>query len=457
MTQVSTQSHSSQPLSRPIKTVNLLPGILLKFPFNYLRDTALENGDLVRLKLGRWSFYLVSNADYFQYVLRDRQYNFKKSELLYSTGSLVIGNGLVTSDGDFWLRQRRMMQPYFHRQQIATFATTMTDSIASILNLWLPTGKTSHTLKLMESITQISIEIMSKVVFGAKTLTVEEMISINDDQTFMIRYIALRGYTLFLPKWFPLPGAKRFKVVMARMKAKVHGIIEAGRRREIDQSTLLAMLINTVDEETESQMTNEQLFDEVMTLFLAGFETTARALTWLVYLLDRNPDIKTKVIEEIDQAVGRRNPTFEDLKNLPYCRMVFQETLRFYSPVALLPRTAVEDDELGGHKIPAGTILLMFYYGLHHNPELWDNPETFDPERFTEQRSASRSRYAYLPFSTGPRQCIGSEFAMMEGVLVLVMMMQRFHINLVPHQTIKPNLATTLTPKDEIYITVEKR
>jgi cytochrome P450 len=457
MTQVSVQNEQQQPISPPINTVNILPVIISKAPFGYLRDAALKNGGLVRLKLGNWACYLVSDPNLFQYVLRDNQPNFKKSEILYATGSMVIGKGLITSDGDFWLRQRRMMQPYFHKQQIAGFATTMTDAIGGILDLWLPEGKTSDTIKLMERISQITIEVMSKTVFGAKTLTPEEMVTINDDQTFMIRYIALRGYTLFLPKWFPLPGAGRFKQVIAQTRSKVHGIIEAGRRKEIDQGTLLAMLIDTVDEETDAQMTNEQLFDEVMTLFLAGFETTARALTWLVYILDSHPHIKAKVLEEIEQTLGQRTPTFEDLRHLPYCKMVFQETLRFYPPVGILPRTALEADEIAGHKIPAGTVLLMFYYGLHHNPQFWDNPETFDPERFTETRSASRSRYAYLPFSTGPRQCIGNEFSMMEGVLVLVMLLQRFHISLVPNQTVKPNLSTTLTPKDEIYVTVEKR
>jgi cytochrome P450 len=448
---------ASQVELAPIKTANLLPGILLKSPFRYLRDVALKHGDVVRLKAGRWSVYLISNADYFQYVLRDAQHDFKKSEVLYSTGALVIGNGLVTSEGDFWLRQRRMMQPYFHKQYLASFATAMTDTIGRITDSWVHTGETATTLKLMESITQVTIDVISKVVFGSQTLTPEEMVSINDDQTFMIRHIALRGYTLFLPKWFPLPGARRFEQVMVRMKAKVNQIIEAARRGEIDQGTLLAMLVNTVDEETHAQMTNEQLFDEVMTLFIAGFETTARALTWLFYLLDQNPTIKNRVLDEIDSVLGKRTPEIEDLKNLPYCRMVFQEALRFYSPVALLPRTAIADNQIGTHKIPTGTILLMFYYGLHHNPKLWDNPEVFDPERFTEQRSAARSRYAYLPFSTGPRQCIGTEFAMMEGILVMVMVMQRYQVRVIPGQEVKPNLATTLTPKDEIMVTVERR
>lgn len=440
---------------RSIPTVNVLPSILRKRPFKFLKDTANQHGDFVRLKVGFSSLYLLSNPKHFQYVLRDRQKNFAKSDVLYEPGRLIAGNGLITSSGDFWLRQRRMMQPYFHRKKIEGFATVMTDAIDFVLGTWLAPEEDHGTIKLMESLTQITAEVTTKVMFGANTLSPEEMASMSRDQSFIIQQIALFSYLLFLPKWIPRPGAKRFHRVVNKMKAKVTEIIELGRQDK-DADTLLAMLIRAVDEETNEQMTNEQLFDEVQSTFIAGFETTSKGLVWMFYLLDKHPNVREKVIQEIEQAVGKRTPTFEDIKNLPYCKMVVQESLRYYPPVAALPRTSVEDDYIDGQLIPADSLIILFYYGLHHHPEFWDEPEQFNPERFTKSNSETRSHFSYLPFGAGPRQCIGSEFAMMESILVLVMILQRYDWKLDDTTRVIPNLATTLSPKNEIDVNITR-
>ncbi|MEO1646523.1 MAG: cytochrome P450, partial [Chloroflexota bacterium] len=390
---------------------------------------------------------LVSGADEFQYVLRDKQPNFIKSPKLYDAAKMMIGNGLVTSNGDFWLRQRRMIQPYFHRQQIANFTQMMVDGIADVLDTW----QDGEERELKNSMSQITIEVISRTMFGENVVSEKEMQQVADDLVFLADYVALRGYMPFIPLSMPVPGHGRYKAAMARLHKIVERIIVLGEQTP-ESGNLISMLVHATDEETNEQMTRPQLFDETMTMFSAGFETTSTTVAWLLYLLDQHPEIKQRVQAEIDDALGTRKPTFEDFRKLPYCRMVFQEALRYYPASPMIPRTTVEDDEINGQHIPANTMLLMFIYGLHHNPKLWDNPEVFDPERFAPDAPKQSSRFAYMPFSTGPRKCIGDEFAQTEGILMLAMIMQRYEVEILAGQAIVPNLSATLTPKNGIQV-----
>ncbi len=421
-----------------------------------LRDIAQEHGDFVRVKVGTISVYLVSNPDYLQYILRDNQPNFIKSPMLYNSAKMLVGNGLLTSDGEFWLRQRRMIQPQFHRQKIAAFVTEMIGAIDHILDAWAQEEQ-PQTIELKERMSQITMEVVSRTMFGSNVMSPQQMTEINKEMVFAADYVALRGYTPFLPKWFPLPGTKRFAKSMETLTQTVNAIIETGRGKTEVAGNLLSMLIHAIDEETNEQMTNEQLFDEIMTTFSAGFETTSTALAWLFYVLDKNPEIKARLLEEVDSVLGDRPPTFEDMRQLPYCRMTFQEALRYYPPIGMLPRTAIEDDVIGGHPIPAGTVVLVFYYGVHHNPQVWPEPERFDPERFADTPANKRHRFAYLPFSGGPRQCIGNEFAITEGVLALVMLLQRYRIDVLPGQEVNPKLSATFAPSKKIMATLQAR
>lgn len=440
-----------------IRTVSVLPGILQSSPFEFLRDAAQQHDDLVRIQAGPQAAYLVSNPDYFQYILRDNQANFAKSQKLYDAAKMMVGDGLLTSTGDFWLRQRRMIQPYFHRKQVAEFTSRMAAAVDGVLTSWEPTldGQTSVDLK--DRMSQVTIEVISRTMFGENVVTTDEMDQVSQDLIFLADYIAFRGYMPFIPLAFPMPGHNRYKRAMERLYEIVSRIIELGRNNQTESGTLVSMLVHTTDEETNEQMTVSQLFDETMTIFSAGFETTATALTWLFYLLDQHPQIKQDIQDEVDRVLGNRIPTFEDVRELTYTRMAFQEAMRYYPPSPLIPRTAQADDQLGDYQIPAGSMLLMFIYGLHHNSAHWQAPEQFDPTRFTPETTAGRSRFAYLPFSTGPRQCVGSEFAMVEGVLAAAMLMQRYNIDLVPNQQIKPNLSATLTPKPGVQVRISKR
>jgi len=434
-----------------LPSVSLLPGVFQKSPFSFLNQAARDHGGFVRLKIGPKSVYLVSDPHLFQHVLRDNVKNYRKSPFLYNAAKTMVGEGLLTSEGDFWLRQRRMIQPQFHRHRIAYFAGVMTDAIQAVLRGWETSGGEDDVIGLGGRMAQLTVEIVSRALFGTVTLTPEAIAKLGQDMVSAANYVALRGYMPFVPKSIPLPGHGRFKSAMASLTQAVDTIIASGENSQgSDDDNLITMLLHAVDEETNERMNRAQLFDEVMTVFAAGFETTATALTWVWPLLAQNPQAEQRMREEVDSVLAGRVPTMEDVPKLRYCRQVLQEAMRFYPPIPMLPRTALEDDIVGGYRIPKGTILLMFYYGLHHNVDFWENPELFDPARFTSEQVEARHRFAYLPFSAGPRQCIGSEFAMMEGVFVLAMLLQRYKIEVVAGQTISPNLSATLRPSEDI-------
>lgn len=444
------------PAARSLDTlpsVRLLPGILHKSPFAMLSQIARDHGDFVRLKIGPKSVYLVSDPALFQHILRDQVKIYRKSQFLYNAAKPMVGEGLLTSEGETWLRQRRMIQPYFHRQRIAVFARMMTDVITATMAAWDASGETN--IDLGAYMAQITVEIVSRTLFGTATLDAEEINTLGRDMMSAANYVALRGYLPFIPQSIPLPGHGRFQSAIERLTKAVNTIIEAGKQSGEDDS-LIMMLLEAVDEETGQRMSRQQLFDEVMTIFSAGFETTATTLTWLWVLLAQHPDVERKLRDEVRTVLEGRVPTVEDVPKLTYCRQVLQESMRYYPPIPMLPRTATADDVAEGYRVPKDSIFLMFYYGAHHNPKHWNAPEAFDPERFSTANRDTRHRFAYVPFSAGPRQCIGSDFAMMEGTLVLAMMIQRYHIELAPDQVIQPNLSATLKPSRDIRAILTK-
>lgn len=437
-----------------LPSISLFPGILRKSPFVYLSEAARDHGDFVRLKIGPKSVYLVSDPALFQHILRDDVKVYRKSSFLYNAAKPMVGEGLLTSEGETWLRQRRMIQPYFHRQRIAVFARMMTDVITGTMDAWDASAETN--IDIGAYMAQLTVEIVSRTLFGTSTLDADEIASLGRDMMSAANYVALRGYTPFIPQSIPLPGHSRFQSAIGRLTKAVNTIIEAGQKSGDDDS-LIMMLLDAVDEETSQRMTRQQLFDEVMTIFSAGFETTATALTWLWVLLGQHPDVERKLRAEIDEVLQGRIPTVSDIQSMTYTRHVLQEAMRVYPPIPMLPRTATEDNVAAGYHVPKGSIFLLFYYGLHHNAKYWSNPDVFDPDRFSSANRDSRHRFAYIPFSAGPRQCIGSEFAMMEGMLVLTMMMQRYQLKLAPDQPFMPNLSATLKPNRDIKAILTRR
>lgn len=436
--------------------VGVLPDLFRQKPLEFMRNITHEHGDFVKVMAGPQPIYLVSNPDYLQRILRDNYRNYRKPDLLYKSAAKIIGNGLVLSEGDFWFRQRRMMQPHFHRKYLSLLTETMTHTISGVLETWEALAESGEVVNMGQEMSRITMGIITNTMFGTDTLSSDDMETISRDMPALIDHTTLRGYMPFVPDWVPFPGDQKFETILQNIREIVTRFIDLKRNEQDESADLISMLLNSVDEETNEQMTNEQLFDEAMTIFLAGFETTSTVLTWLWHVLNENPEIELKLREEIETVLGKQTPSIESLKQLTYSRMVFQETMRMYPPVPLLPRVAVEADHLGDYEIPANATLVMFFYGTHYNPNVWETPDKFIPERFTPEQTKGRSKFAYLPFSSGPRKCIGDEFAMMEGVLAMTMMLQNYQVKLVADHVVEPKLAITLRPANGIKATLQK-
>jgi cytochrome P450 len=449
----------SQPI--PVEKGWPLLGILPKFlsgdPFEYLKNVMLERGDFVQLNFGLQPVYLVSHPDYLKRILWENYHNYRKPEMLYNSAKEMSQNGLFTSEGSFWLRQRRMIQPHLHRKALANLFSDMVDAIGDVLNSWELLAKNNTEVELSEKMGDITITVITRTMFGKGTLPAADVTEIGQSVVRMTKYIGETLYSTMLPQWFPLPGRGQFRYDLNATRKTVNQIIKKCRQEKEISASLINMLINSVDEESNEGMTEQQLFDEVMAIFTAGNETTATALIWLGVVIQNHPDILEKLHEEIDRVLGGRSPSFEDVSHLIYTRQVFMEILRMYTVVPFLPRALNKADQLGDYHLPAEAMILVFYHGVHHNPRVWDNPEVFDPERFAPENLAGRHAFAYVPFSAGPRKCAGDEFALLEGTLVIAMLLQKYNLNILPNQTFAARLGATMHARNGVKATFSIR
>jgi cytochrome P450 len=437
--------------------IGVVPHLMRANPFYYLRDLMLKHGDFVSLQLGPQTLYLVSSPDFMQQILRDNHRNYRKPDALYKSARKLLSNGLVTSEGDCWLRQRRMIQPHLHRKQLKNLYDTMVSAVGGVLADWEAFAQHGRPVNLGNEMSRITMAVITQTMFGSSTLSESEMTEVATALSTVIDYSGRWAYFPFIPDWMPLPGKGEYQRAMKRIKQTIMKLIEHGRAHPDSVGSLLGMLLNTVDEQSNAQMDDQQLFDEAITIFTAGYETTATALTWLWTVLEQRPDIEAKLVEELDTVLQGRTPAFEDLRSLDYARKVFAETLRFYPIAPFLPRAALYADYFGEYEMPQKSQLLLFYFGLHHNPRYWEQPEVFDPQRFAREREAARHPFAYLPFSGGPRKCAGDEFAQIEGILVMAMLLQRYRMTLVPGGNYEPKLGSTLRPHDPVMGVVQQR
>lgn len=435
----------------------VLPKLFSQDPYEYLKSVMQTQGELVRLDLLLQPVYLVSGPDYIQHILRDHYQNYRKPELFYSGAREVAGYGLITSSGDLWLRQRRMIQPQLHRRQLTHLFDDMQAGIADVLLRWEMTAKTGETVELGAKVAEITISVITRTMFGKDTLPASEISEIGHCTIRIIKYVGESLFMGMLPAWIPKPGEAQFRSDIALMRKTVNQIIAKCRAEETEAASLIKMLINLVDEETDQGMTEQQLFDEIMTIFLAGYETTATALTWLFVTLRDHPEVLAKLDAEFDQVLGGRLPTFEDVPRLAYTRQVFLEVLRMYTVVPFLPRALNQADQLGDYSLPANALVLVFYHGVHHNPKVWKEPEVFDPDRFSPENSTGRHPFAFVPFSAGPRKCAGDEFAMLEGPLVMAMILQKFRVQVLPGQSFPSRVGATMRPLHGVRATLALR
>lgn len=409
---------------------------------------AARGGNVARIDLASERFYLLSHPEHVRHVLQENPRNYVKG---YDKVAVLLGNGLVMSEGSFWRRQRRLMQPAFHRRRLAGFAEVMVGETAAMLDGWEVRASTGRPLDIAMEMRLLTQRIIVKTMFGTDVGEEGERIARAFET-------ALRGIdTRFvIPLWMtrlPLPANRRFERALSTIDEAVHRIIRERRRRgREDGDDLLGMLMKARDEETGEGMSDRQIRDEVTTIYLAGHETTAVTLAWAWYLLSKSPDVARGVREEVRRVIGDRMPGIDYLKDLTYTRAVLDETLRLYPAAWLISRKAVGEDEIGSYRIPAGQTLFLSPYVTHRREDLWPNPEGFDPDRFFSGNGDGRPRFAYFPFGGGPRLCIGNNFALMEATLVVATVMQRYHLDLVPGRAVEPKPKGTLRPHPGVWM-----
>jgi len=418
-----------------------------------LTALARDYGDVARLRVPRNDIVLVSHPDLVRTVLITEARRFAKGRGLERTRRL-LGTGLLTSEGDFHLRQRRLAQPAFHKERIAAYAEVMGARAERTRDSW-PDG---DAIDLSHEMMRLTLEIAGTTLFGADLAAETEEISTALTEAFeLFRYSTLPYAELLDPLNF-LPINRRFAAARARLDRTIYRIIAERRTSGIDGGDLLSMLLLARDIEGDGgTMTDLQLRDEALTILLAGHETTANALSWTFYLLAQSPDVEARLHDEIDSVLGDRRATPDDTARLAYVRAVLAESMRLYPPAWTVGRKPLEDVVLGGYRIPRDSLVLMSQWVVHRDPRWWPNPERFDPDRWLPDAQASRPRLAYFPFGAGTRVCIGEAFAWMEGIIVLATIAQRWQLRLVPDQPVTPIPLVTLRPRPGIRMTPHRR
>jgi cytochrome P450 len=423
-------------------------------PTAVFMDAARRFGEVAYLKIGPRRGYLVTNPADVRHVLQDNAANYRKSPL-YDKLRQSLGNGLLTSEGEFWLRQRRIAQPAFHRQRIAALAGVMTDAAREIAVDWEAIASTGQAVDIGEEMMRLTRTVVLRALLGTDLGPFTSQI--DGAWRVMNEHIGDSFWSLGLTDGWPTPRNRRFHAARAVLRGAVEHAIRQRREHPSEGHDLLSMLLAARDEDTGEGMTDEQLRVEVTTFLLAGQETTSLALTWTFYLISQHADVRERLEAELDGALGGRAPAFEDLPNLPLTRRVIDEAMRLYPPAWGFSRQALADDELGGYHLPRGWLAFLMPYVLHRQPAYWPDPDRFDPDRFTPERSAERPKFAYLPFGAGPRQCIGNQFALLEAHLSVATLAQAYRLRLVPGHQVEPWPLITLRPRFGMPMTIERR
>jgi cytochrome P450 len=390
------------------------------------------------------------------HVLVKRRENYSKQARGYVKLRQVIGNGLLTSEGDFWLRQRRLLQPAFAPARLAGFAAAMVTAAEQIAQSWESAARQGDAIDVADEMMRLTMRIVGETLLG--TDVTGEASDVGAALSFVLDEVSHRIHTPWnFRERLPLASNRRYERAIETLNRSVQKIIDEHRARPARSEDLLTKLMAARDEETGTQMSDKQLRDEVMTFFLAGHETTAKALTWTFYLLSQHVGVRSRLQREVDAVLGGRSPTAEDLPKLSYAKQVIQESMRLFPPVWGLARMTMQEDQIGGVTIPAGSPVLLAQYVTHRHRGFWDNPEGFDPDRFLPERSEGRHPYAYFPFGAGPRICIGNHFAMIESVSILATITSRWSLNLIPGRPVIPEARVTLRPKHGLFMAPERR
>jgi len=450
---------SSAALAAPPRFRGRMP--LLRF-LSTLRDSSVatygeemfEEAVIERRVL--WQRYLIVNAPRgVQRVLLDNAGNYVKSRVARRLVEPGIGRGLLTSEGDAWRRQRRTMAPSFDHRSLMSYAPAMTEATAALLARWdlLPEGA---PLDISGEMMRLTLKIIARTMFSTDADDIGPIV-----EKAVGRYQREVRPSLVdllnLPDWWPRPGTRRWSHIFDRLDAVIDRLVRRETVAGGESKDLLARLLEARDAETGRPMEPRELRDQVVTIFMAGHETTAQALTWTWYLLSQHPAEEARLQAEFERVLAGRAPRFEDLAQLRYARMVLEESMRLYPPAHTMSREALAEDEIEGHRVAKGSVVSIVPWVIHRHRTLWDRPDVFDPERFAPERAAERPRFAYIPFGGGPRICIGAGFAMTEALIILAILGQRYRLRLAPGAVVEPVGLITLRPRHGLPMRLERR
>ncbi|HEY7328565.1 MAG TPA: cytochrome P450 [Gemmataceae bacterium] len=432
----------------PGPTGNFLFGSLRDFranPLALLLQLCSEYGDVCRFRVATTEFYLINHPDLIAHVLVDKDKRYRKSWIDKQAIEPLAGQGLLTIEGDLWKRLRRLLQPLFSQQMLESYSQIVTDFTSEMLENWKSWVEKEETFDLGEQITTLALRVIAKAILGIDFANVDKEllesfeIAIDHANTVLDSVVPV-------PDWVPTPAHLRFRHAKKVLDTQVIQLIEQHRRDKLQGKDLLSLMMSVRDEETGQGLSDELLRDQTLTFFGAGHETTAQSLKWLFYMLSRHPAVEQKVQEEIRRVLGGRTPTFKDAAAMPYTKMVIHEVMRVWPPVWMMEREAAVEDELGGYVVPPGTQVAFSQWVMHRHPKYWENPEGFDPERFSSERSAGRAHGAYFPFGAGPRVCIGNTFSLMEMQMIVPTILQKYRLDVMPSPPVVPKPTFTLRP-----------
>ncbi len=412
---------------------------LVRNPLGFFHTAASQFGDIVCYRPAPEPAYLINHPDFVRHVLLENNHNYDKatsSNLLFTK---VVGEGLLTSEGETWRQQRRMMQPAFHHTRLEKLDEMITEAASLMLDRWQVLYTEGKPVDLSREMGALTLTVTTRALFGVDL----------GDEVREVGELVTDGLS-YLEK----PSNPHLVNSAGRLNEVVDHIIQRRKADLKDGGDLLSSLIQARDENTGAGMDDDQLRSQILTLMLAGYDTTASALTWTWYLLSQNPAALERLRNEVRTTLGHRRPRYADLDHLPYTHRVLNESLRMFPPAWTLGRRALGEDEIGGYYVAPNTVIAICIYSLHRHPDFWDKPDVFDPERFTPEKSAGRHKFAYIPFGAGPRQCIGNNFGLMEACLVIACMAQQFELRLMPGIEVQPQAVFVLRPGRDLMMSL---
>ncbi len=441
------------PRVKGVPLAGVLPA-LRQDPLNFFVRAARDHGDVVALQLGLQPALMINRPDDIRYVLQDNQYNYEKSRYVHVLKP-ILGAGMFLAEGAEWKRQRQSSARGFQGCHLKKMVGEMGDVANDLVDRWAVQEQRGQAIDIGPEMMRVTLDVVLRCLF-----------SVDDDaiydQVYKALSVILRNTERRIwsvvspPTWVPTPENRRFQAALKSLDDFVASVIAKRRAASEPGEDLLQILIDSYDALPAGKRVPSLLRDQVLSLILAGHDTAANALAWTWYLLSKNPSAAVRLRAEVDATLRGRTPEFADIENLRFTKMVFQESMRLYPPLWTFSRDAVEDDRIGKTPVRKGTTVILCAYAVHRRPELWPNPEGFDPDRFDPEKGPGHSRFAYFPFGGGPRTCLGARFAMLEAMIVIAKVMQRFHLDIVPGQNISPEPMITLRPRGKLLMRLSR-